>query len=69
MRRKGIAARLLGHVMHRAMNQGLLTACLEVRVSNVAAVDLYHRFGFSRKGLRRAYYHDGEDALLMEFVA
>ena len=39
---------------------------LEVRVSNVAAIRLYERFGFHSKGIRRGYYTDNrEDALIM----
>ena len=39
---------------------------LEVRQSNLGAIDLYTRFGFRTAGLRRRYYQDnGEDALIM----
>ena len=38
---------------------------LEVRASNDPALRLYHSLGFERVGLRRRYYHDGEDAVLM----
>jgi ribosomal-protein-alanine N-acetyltransferase len=39
---------------------------LEVRVSNVAAIALYQRWGFAIVGTRRGYYHDtGEDAAIM----
>jgi ribosomal-protein-alanine N-acetyltransferase len=37
---------------------------LEVRVSNMAAVALYKRLGFSVEGIRPKYYID-EDALIM----
>ena len=39
-------------------------AVLEVRVSNAAAIGLYRSLGFESLGTRRAYYQDGEDALL-----
>jgi ribosomal-protein-alanine N-acetyltransferase len=39
---------------------------LEVRVTNVQAIDLYERLGFRSRGLRRGYYTDNrEDALIM----
>jgi len=42
------------------------TATLEVRASNHAAQNLYHKSGFRPCGLQRAYYRDnGEDAVLM----
>lgn len=65
MRRRGIAARLLAHVIARGRLSGLTSAWLEVRASNSPAITLYERFGFSICGRRDAYYHDGEDALIM----
>jgi [ribosomal protein S18]-alanine N-acetyltransferase len=39
---------------------------LEVRVSNVAALRLYGKYGFTEQGLRKRYYSDnGEDAYIM----
>ena len=39
---------------------------LEVRVSNESAQALYHKYGFTRQGVRRRYYSDnGEDAHIM----
>jgi ribosomal-protein-alanine N-acetyltransferase len=40
---------------------------LEVRTSNAAARSLYRRIGFSETGLRKRYYENGEDAILMEY--
>jgi ribosomal-protein-alanine N-acetyltransferase len=65
LRRRGVAARLLEHVMARSMAAGLTSAWLEVRLSNTPAIALYERFGFSACGQRSAYYPDGEDALMM----
>ena len=41
------------------------SAFLEVRENNAAARALYRRCGFAENGRRRAYYDDGEDAILM----
>ena len=39
---------------------------LEVRVSNFVAQNLYKKFGFSERGIRKSYYTDNrEDALIM----
>jgi ribosomal-protein-alanine N-acetyltransferase len=38
---------------------------LEVRASNTAAQRLYAGAGFERRGKRRGYYADGEDAIVM----
>ena len=39
---------------------------LEVRVSNHTAVNLYKKYGFVQRGLRKGYYTDNrEDAAIM----
>ena len=38
---------------------------LEVRESNLPAYQLYSHFGFDQIDIRRKYYHDGEDAIVM----
>ncbi len=65
-RRTGLGAELLHVVLNEAARRGADMATLEVRVSNQAAVNLYHKFGFQIVGRRSRYYRDnGEDALLM----
>ncbi len=65
-RRRGVGARLLLAMMQMAVDIGARVATLEVRLSNVAARELYRRFGFRPVGLRPRYYSDnGEDALIM----
>ena len=61
-RRKGVAAQLLA----RAFScEQLSSAWLEVRAANRAAIALYQRYGFKQSGIRKAYYRDGEDAIVM----
>ena len=64
-RRQGVADRLLTHAFVRCRDAGLTSAWLEVRESNLAAINLYRRHGFVVTGSRRGYYRDGENALLM----
>jgi ribosomal-protein-alanine N-acetyltransferase len=65
-RRHGVGARLLLALMALARDVGASVATLEVRLSNVAARNLYQRFGFRPVGVRPRYYSDnGEDALIM----
>jgi ribosomal-protein-alanine N-acetyltransferase len=64
-RRTGIATAMLTDLFRRIDS---LTArfTLEVRESNVAAIELYERYGFRAAGRRRRYYQDnGEDAVVM----
>jgi [ribosomal protein S18]-alanine N-acetyltransferase len=64
-RRTGVATALLEALLHRVDDAGARYT-LEVRQSNVAAIELYERFGFRAAGVRRRYYQDnGEDALVM----
>lgn len=64
--RKGIARRLLVHVLELAGEASCHLVTLEVRVSNEPAKLLYLAMGFAPVGIRRRYYHDNnEDALVM----
>jgi [ribosomal protein S18]-alanine N-acetyltransferase len=65
-RRFGVADKLMQTMMTMAVKEGMISATLEVRSSNVPAIKLYEKFGFVVKGTRKAYYDDlGEDALIM----
>ena len=64
--RCGIGRRLLAASLLESQKLGAVTALLEVRSSNLAAQDLYKKFGFVKAGVRSHYYQDnGEDALLL----
>lgn len=65
-RGRGIAGRLLEHVLDVARQAGCSLATLEVRRSNVPAIALYERAGFKTVHVRARYYQDDdEDALVM----
>ncbi len=64
-RRRGIGQTLLRYVITRCQREGLLSAWLEVREDNQAAIRLYTDCGFEVQGRRKKYYQDGEDALLL----
>lgn len=66
LRRSGIGAGLLVDMMEKAFREGARHATLEVRRTNVAAINLYENYAFTVKGVRRGYYDDThEDALIM----
>ncbi len=68
-RRRGLAGVLLQCVLQEARELGCEGATLEVRPSNVAARELYRRYGFVETGRRINYYADeGEDAILMQLA-
>lgn len=65
-RRRGIAYRLLDYAMKTARGDGLEVTFLEVRKSNIAAVNLYTGYGFRVADVRKNYYREPtEDALIM----
>ena len=65
-RRQGIAQALLAHVLRTTAQEGAVSSFLEVRASNVAAQELYRKFGYEESGRRPRYYKDNdEDAILM----
>lgn len=64
-RGRGLGRALLERVQASTAARDVRSLTLEVRPSNDAAVALYERCGFSVLDVRRAYYADGEDALVM----
>ena len=62
----GIGELLLIAAIEHAFETKAQVVTLEVRVSNDAAKSLYEKYGFSTRGIRKAYYTDNrEDALIM----
>ena len=55
MRRRGLGAALLGHVLETARGRGTVQILLEMRRDNIAE-SLYRKAGFQPIGLRPNYY-------------
>ena len=64
-RGQGYARKSLEHIQTRAMAEGAEGLTLEVRSSNTPAIRLYEKFGFITEGIRKKYYDNKEDALIM----
>jgi ribosomal-protein-alanine N-acetyltransferase len=64
-RRKGIAKALINRAMEGMKLYKAKQCFLEVRVSNVPAVNLYKSLGFQITKTIHGYYADGEDAYVM----
>ncbi len=62
---QGFGRRLLHRLLATARERGMRRATLEVRANNTPAQNLYKKFGFRPVGIRKRYYDDGEDALIM----
>lgn len=69
--RAGNGWRMLDWIAQRAREHGARSLLLEVRPSNLAALRLYERYGFTPIGRRRGYYPAAsgrEDAQVMRVV-
>ncbi len=64
-RGKGIGKRLVKEVLRVCLEEKIKMITLEVRVSNQRAITLYKELGFTKGAIRKTYYRDGEDAILM----
>jgi ribosomal-protein-alanine N-acetyltransferase len=64
-RRSGVGRQLLIKAVERLRLKGAQSIRLEVRESNVEAIELYKKAGFSTKEKIEGYYIDGESALVM----
>ena len=61
----GVGATLLRALLDEAVRRGCAEVLLEVRVDNVPALTLYEHFGFERISVRRDYYAQGVDGLVL----
>ncbi|HXG24804.1 MAG TPA: ribosomal protein S18-alanine N-acetyltransferase [Chthonomonadales bacterium] len=65
-RRRKIGERLLLELMEAAIARGASRATLEVREHNIAAQNLYRKYGFREAAIRKNYYTDNqENAIVM----
>jgi ribosomal-protein-alanine N-acetyltransferase len=65
-RRSGIGYNLLSKLITLCADLNCNDITLEVRVSNMAAQNLYSKLGFVNEGIRKKYYIDNnEDAVIM----
>jgi len=64
-RRCGFGKSLVREAISVARQKGVRSLYLEVRMNNAHAIKLYKSFDFHEVGIRRRYYADGEDALMM----
>ncbi len=66
-RRRGMGRRLVDECLKTAVQSGARAVLLEVRPSNIGAVQLYRSFGFRVLATRPGYYPDRrEDALILQ---
>lgn len=64
-RNMGFGKMLMEALIEKAKEQKIKAITLEVRVTNKSAINLYKKLGFKEAGIRKKYYSDNEDALIM----
>ena len=64
-RKEGIGSKLLEAIFERAKEWKTLSITLEVNEKNIPAINLYKKFGFEQVGLRKKYYHNTDNAIIM----
>ena len=62
---QGIGRMLLRELIAAAHQSGATSLLLEVRADNSPAIAMYRDEGFDQISLRRRYYPDGSDALIL----
>ena len=64
--RKHIGEAIITKILEDCYKEKIKYLTLEVRVSNIPAINLYTKYGFNSLGTRKGYYQDNnEDALIM----
>lgn len=64
--RQGIGTLLLNYIFKFAKENKISNVFLEVRKSNIGAISLYRKLGFSNISIRKKYYENAEDALILK---
>ena len=53
------------HLADTAIERGCVAWTLEVRAGSHGAHEMYRKFGFAPAGVRKRYYENDEDAIVM----
>lgn len=64
-RGRGIGGELLEALIELCTEQNMKTFTLEVNALNTPAIKLYEKFGFKNLGIRKKYYNNSQDAIIM----
>lgn len=67
-RKNGIATAMLTLIENELKKSGVKKIFLEVSVNNTPALNLYKNNGYNEFSVRKKYYDDGSDAILMQKI-
>lgn len=67
-RNLGIGSLLLEEIIGYSKIHNATSITLEVNEKNIPAIKLYEKYGFKQVGLRKKYYNNEDNAILMDLV-
>ncbi|MDD5687775.1 MAG: ribosomal protein S18-alanine N-acetyltransferase [Elusimicrobia bacterium] len=67
-RKKGVGSKMLKYIIDLAKSLQIKKMFLEVRANNIGAKVLYENYGFKNIGIRKKYYSNKDDAVIMEKI-
>ena len=67
-RKLGIGSLLLNEIIRFSKIHSAASITLEVNEKNIPAIKLYEKYGFKQVGLRKKYYNNEDNAILMDLV-
>ena len=67
-RNLGIGSSLLEEIIRYSKIHNATSITLEVNEKNIPAIKLYEKYGFKQVGLRKKYYNNEDNAILMDLV-
>ena len=62
---KGFGTKLMEDMINQASKHGINALTLEVEIENIKAINLYKKFNFTNEGIRKKYYKNTKDAMIM----
>ena len=65
IRNAGIGSQLLEFIINYCKSNNMKTITLEVNENNISALKLYKKFNFEQIGLRKNYYNNTDNAIIM----
>lgn len=64
-RKNKVATKMLEELIRIATQRKLKDVTLEVNINNIPAINLYKKYNFKEVGLRKRYYNNMDDAIIM----
>lgn len=66
--RSGIGTKIMNYAFNLFTSKGLKSSILEVRESNKKAISFYEKLGYVQISIRKKYYSNNENALILQKI-